>query len=194
MGTLRIKNAKLCSRPDPKLITFEWKSWPDHHHRNHPRAKLGIFFPSQPLGLNLPQPHWSRKWIWWYVEDVDTLISLTNVKSGLLILKKNSTLHVYWFLRFFPPSTPRLLHLCTSFFPKNPTLHVYSNLHVYWFCNFCTPPRLFQPPCLVIWQLLHPSTFIPTSTLIKEMRVQMNLFFQQVNLKCLVLVYYLPYF
>ena len=30
----------------------------------------------------------------------------------------------------------------------------YSNLHVSWFCNFCTP-----------------STFIPTSTFIREMRV-----------------------
>ena len=44
---------------------------------------------------------------------------------------------------------PRLL-----IFQKNSNLHGYSNLHVYWFCNFCTP-----------------STFIPTSTLIREMRV-----------------------
>ena len=29
--------------------------------------------------------------------------------------QKKSPLHVYWFLRFFPPSTQRLLHLCTSF-------------------------------------------------------------------------------
>ena len=40
-----------------------------------------------------------------------------------------------------------------SFFPITPTLHAYSNLHGYWFCNFCTP-----------------STFIPTSTVIREMR------------------------
>ena len=38
----------------------------------------------------------------------------------------------------FPPSTPRLLDLCTSFFQK---------FH---------PPRLFQAPRLAIWQLLHP--------------------------------------
>ena len=46
----------------------------------------------------------------------------------------------YTFIDFlvFPPSTPRLLDLCTSFFQK---------IH---------PPRLFQPPRLVIWQLLHP--------------------------------------
>ena len=36
----------------------------------------------------------------------------------------------------FPPSTPRLLDLCTSFFQK---------VH---------PPRLFQAPRLAIWQLL----------------------------------------
>ena len=34
--------------------------------------------------------------------------------------QKKSTLHVYWFLRFFPPSTPRLLELCISFFHKIP--------------------------------------------------------------------------
>ena len=75
---------------------------------------------------------------------INTLISLRNVESRLLILKKNppsasthiSTLHAYWFLRFFPPSTPRLLHLYTSFFQK-----------------------------------ITPSTFIPTSTAIREMRV-----------------------
>ena len=33
---------------------------------------------------------------------------------------KKSTLHVYWFLRFFPPSTPHLLELCISFFHKIP--------------------------------------------------------------------------
>ena len=59
-----------------------------------------------------------------------------------------STLHVYWFLRFFPTSTPRLLQLGTIFFQK---IHVYSNLHVYWFCNFCLP-----------------YTFIPTSSAIIE--------------------------
>ena len=52
--------------------------------------------------------------------------------------QKKSTLHVYWFLRFFPPSTPRLLPLCTSFFQK-----------------------------------ISPSTFIPTSSAIKEMRLSL---------------------
>ena len=41
-------------------------------------------------------------------------------------------------------------------FQENSSLHGYSNLHVYWFCNFCTP-----------------STFIPTSMLIREMRVSL---------------------
>ena len=52
-----------------------------------------------------------------YKTEMTTLISLIiNVESRLLILKKESTLHVYWSLRFLPPSTPRLLHLCASFF------------------------------------------------------------------------------
>ena len=49
-----------------------------------------------------------------------------------------SRLHVYSFLRFFPPSTPRLLELW---------VYVFQKLH---------PPRLFQLPRLVIWQLLYP--------------------------------------
>ena len=71
-----------------------------------------------------------------------TLISLINVTSRYPILKnstlnkKNPPLHVYWFLRSFPSSTLRLLHLCTSFFQKIPS-----------------------------------STFIPTFTVIREMRV-----------------------
>ena len=75
-----------------------------------------------------------------------TLISLINVKSGLPILK-HSSLHKnnppFTFIDFldFPPSTLRLLHLCIQFF------------HVYWFFRFCTP-----------------STFIPTSTVIRKMR------------------------
>ena len=46
----------------------------------------------------------------------------------------------YTFIDFldFSPSTPRLLDLCTSIFKK---------FH---------PPRLFQPPRLVIWQILPP--------------------------------------
>ena len=53
-------------------------------------------------------------------------------------MKKNSTLHVYWFLRLFPPSTLRLLQLCTSFPQKIP------------------PSTFFQPLLLLIQELLHP--------------------------------------
>ena len=77
--------------------------------------------------------------------------SLINMTSGLLILKKKkkSTLHVYWFLRFFPPLTLVYCSYAAIFSKKNPTLYVYSNLHIYWFCNFCTYPScLFQPPRL----------------------------------------------
>ena len=70
-------------------------------------------------------------------KSLSTLISLINMTSRLPILK-NSTLHKtkihptrLLISQIFPPSTPRLLDLCTSFFKKNPTLHVYSNLHVY---------------------------------------------------------------
>ena len=57
------------------------------------------------------------------------------------------------FLDFFHPPL-HVYYIYVLVFPKDPTLHVYSNLHVYWFCKFCTP-----------------STFIPTSTVIREMRV-----------------------
>ena len=57
--------------------------------------------------------------------------------------QKKSTLHVYWFLRFFPPSTPRLLELCTSFFQKIPP-STFSDL-----ATFAPPTRLFQPPRLL---------------------------------------------
>ena len=40
------------------------------------------------------------------------------------------------------------------FIPPLLVYFIYSKLHVSWFCNFCTP-----------------STFIPTSTVIREMRV-----------------------
>ena len=61
-----------------------------------------------------------------------------------------SILHVYWFLRYFPPYTPSLLQLCTSFFQKI----IYSNILVYQFRICCTH-----------------STFIPASLAIREMRV-----------------------
>ena len=78
-----------------------------------------------------------------------TLISLINVEPTLTDFEqfhppqKKSTLHVYWFLRFFPPSTPRLLELCISFFHKIP-----PSTFSHWL-NFAPPPRLFQPPRLL---------------------------------------------
>ena len=117
------------------IVAGSWCAWWRHQNRGTVHNGLKLFLSA----IIIPK--------------LCTLISLINVKSRLLILKKN-TLHVYWFLKFIPPYIPRLLHLCTSFFPKNPTIHVYSNLHVYWFCNFYTP-----------------STFIPTSTTIREMNM-----------------------
>ena len=60
-----------------------------------------------------------------------------------------STLHVYLFLRFFPPSTPRLLHLFTSFFQKKtPSTFIPTSTFID-FQTFAPPPRLFQPPRLL---------------------------------------------
>ena len=42
---------------------------------------------------------------------VCTRISLVNVKSEITLTDFEKKIHVYWFLRFFPPSTPRLLQL-----------------------------------------------------------------------------------
>ena len=39
--------------------------------------------------------------------------------------KKKSTLHIYWFFRFFPPSTPRLLDLWVYVFQNIPPLTCY---------------------------------------------------------------------
>ena len=69
-----------------------------------------------------------------------TLISLINVGPCLPILKI-STLHkkkIHPPCLLIPPSTPRLLELRIIFFHK------------------ILPSRLFQPPRLVIWQILHP--------------------------------------
>ena len=73
-------------------------------------------------------------------------VTLSNFEKATLH-KKNPPSMFIDFLDFFHP----LLLVYWNyvlFFPKNPTLHVY------WFCNFCTP-----------------STFISTSTVIREMRV-----------------------
>ena len=67
-----------------------------------------------------------------------TLISLINVKSRLLILKKNPPSTFIDFLDLFPPP---LLVYC---------------IYVLVFSKKSHPPRLFQPPRLLILQLLHP--------------------------------------
>ena len=63
--------------------------------------------------------------------------------------QKKSPLHVYWFLRFFPPSTPRLLELCISFFHKIPPSTFIPTSTFSDLANFAPPPRLFQPPRLL---------------------------------------------
>ena len=64
--------------------------------------------------------------------------------------KKNLPSTFIDFLDFFQPSTPR---------------------YVIVFSKKSHPPHFFQPPRLVIWHFCTPSTFIPTSTFIREMRV-----------------------
>jgi len=71
------------------------------------------------------------------LKTVHTLISLINVEPMLTNFEKFHPPRLS-ISEIFPPSTPRLLDLCTSFFQK---------FH---------PPRLFQAPLLAIWQLLHP--------------------------------------
>ena len=63
--------------------------------------------------------------------------------------QKKSILHVYWFLRFFPPSTTRLLKLCISFFHKIPPSTFIPTSTFIDFATFALPPRLFQPPRLL---------------------------------------------
>ena len=88
-----------------------------------------------------------------------TLISLINVKSRLPILK-NSTLH-----KKNPPSA--FIDFLDFF---HPPLHVYC-IYVLVFSKKSQPPRLFQSPRLWFCNFCTLSTFIPTSTFIKEMRV-----------------------
>ena len=101
-----------------------------------------------------------------YKTEMTTLISLIiNVESRLLILKKESTLHVYWSLRFLPPSTPRLLHLCASFFfwPKSVFLKSFGNQQktVHLQGPHSMRPHILRP-CLIsflfeIWKVLFHS-------------------------------------
>ena len=91
-----------------------------------------------------------------FASEISTLISLINVKIRLLILKKNppsmhiSTLNVYWFFRFIPPSTHRLLQLCASFFQKIPPSTFISTSKFIDFATFAPPPRLLER-----WEHLH---------------------------------------
>ena len=66
---------------------------------------------------------------------------LSNVKSRLLILKKNPTFQDYWFLRFFfhPPLLVYWSYVLV-FSKRNPTLD---------FAYVASPPRLFQIPRLL---------------------------------------------
>ena len=63
--------------------------------------------------------------------------------------QKKSTLHIFWFLRFFPPTTPRLSELYISFFHKIPPSPFIPTSTFSDLANFALPPRLFQPPCLL---------------------------------------------
>ena len=58
--------------------------------------------------------------------------------------RKIPPFHVYWFLRFFPPSTPRLLELCTSFFQKIPPSTFISTSTFSDLATFAPPPRLLK--------------------------------------------------
>ena len=55
---------------------------------------------------------------WWGADCRNCEVTLTDFEKKNPPSTHISTLHVYWFLRFFPPSTPRLLQLCTSFFQE----------------------------------------------------------------------------
>ena len=74
--------------------------------------------------------------------------TLTNLKNSTLH-KKKITLQVYWFLRSFPPSTPRLLELCISFFLKIPPSRFIPTSTFSDLAYFALPPGLFQPPSLL---------------------------------------------
>ena len=126
--------------------------WPAEHRLHSPQAwsKNNLLAGGDvfiPLSSSREFLQKRNEWIRLYY--YGTLISLINMKSGLPILKnstlhkKNSTLLVYWFLRFFPPSTPRLLHLCSGFFQKIPPSMFID------FATFAPPTRLFQPPRLI---------------------------------------------
>ena len=73
---------------------------------------------------------------------MSTLISVINMETRLLSLIF-STLHVYWFLRFFHPP---LIVYCSH-------VHIFSqkippSSFINW-GTFAPPPRLFQPPRLL---------------------------------------------
>ena len=98
-------------------------------------------------------------------------------KRGFMIIdfdffppsKHISTLHAHFHPpRTFPPSTfidfldffhPPLLIYCSyvlvSSKKKPPSMFIPTSTFID-FTTFAPPPRLFQPPCLLILQLLHP--------------------------------------
>ena len=96
-----------------------------------------------------------------------TLISLINVESTLTTFEK-----------FQPPQ--KEVHPPQNCFFLNyyklhknglsQTLAVKAKCFIY-IQKERTLAAIFQPPHFLILQLLHPSTFIPTSTFIREMRV-----------------------
>ena len=73
-----------------------------------------------------------------------TLISLINVESRLLILKK----------QIHPPRTFPLSTFIDFLDFFHPPRHVYC-IYVLFFSKKSHPPRLFQPPHLLILLLLH---------------------------------------
>ena len=86
---------------------------------------------------------------------LNTLISLINVGPTLTNFEKfnppQKKIHPPRLLipYIFPPSTPRLLELCISFFHKIPPSTFIPTSTFSDLANFAPPPHLFQPPPLL---------------------------------------------
>ena len=76
--------------------------------------------------------------------DFHTLISLMNVEPTLTDFEKFHSPQ-----NKNPPSTPRLLDLCTSFFQKIPPSTFVPNSIFSYLATFPPAQRLFQPPRLL---------------------------------------------
>ena len=81
------------------------------------------------------------------------------ILKNTTIHKKNPPFHIYWFHEYFPAKLiPNDYEGLTCSFRTNLVpfrIRTFRHpLHVWWFCIFCTP-----------------STFIPTSTFIREIRL-----------------------